>query len=73
MVGLNLVEPETAPKVIKPWDERLDEEEFVESGVDDEVSDICSSDDFGSRKSVGCASLRVPRSDVRARRPRRTG
>jgi hypothetical protein len=36
---LNLVEPETAPKVIKPWDERLDEEEFVESGVDDEVSD----------------------------------
>lgn len=37
VVGVNLVEPEGAPKVIKPWDDRLDEEEYVESGVDDEV------------------------------------
>lgn len=37
VVGLNLVQPGDAPKVIKTWDERLDEEEFVESGVDDEV------------------------------------
>ncbi|GMK60000.1 hypothetical protein CspeluHIS016_0902170 [Cutaneotrichosporon spelunceum] len=37
VVGVNLVEPEAAPKVIKPWDERLDEEGFVQSGVDDEL------------------------------------
>lgn len=38
MAGVNLVDPATAPKVIKTWDERLDENDFVESGVDDEVS-----------------------------------
>lgn len=35
--GVNLVDPESAPKVIKTWDDRLEEEQFVESGVDDEV------------------------------------
>lgn len=38
MTGLNLDDPMSAGKVIKPWDDRLDEMEFVESGVDDEVS-----------------------------------
>lgn len=32
------MDPESAPKVIKTWDDRLEEEEYVESGVDDEVS-----------------------------------
>ena len=35
--GVNLLEPGSAPKVIKTWDDRL-LEEGVESGVDDEVS-----------------------------------
>lgn len=37
-MGVNLVEAESGPKVIKVWDERLDEDTFIESGVDDEVS-----------------------------------
>ncbi|KAL1406170.1 hypothetical protein Q8F55_007857 [Vanrija albida] len=37
VVGLNLLQPGDAPKVIKTWDDRLDEDEFVESGVDDEL------------------------------------
>jgi hypothetical protein len=36
VVGLNLLDPGSAPKVIKTWDDRL-EESGVESGVDDEV------------------------------------
>lgn len=38
MTGLNLDDPLSAGKVIKPWDDRLDEVDYVESGVDDEVS-----------------------------------
>lgn len=38
MTGVNLLEADSAGRVIKVWDERLDEEAFVESGVDDEVS-----------------------------------
>jgi hypothetical protein len=38
VIGVNLVDPLSAPKVIKTWDERLDETQYVESGVDDEVS-----------------------------------
>lgn len=34
---MNLVDTQSAPKVIKTWDERRDEEQFIESGVDDEV------------------------------------
>ncbi|RSH85794.1 uncharacterized protein EHS24_003974 [Apiotrichum porosum] len=37
VVGVNLVEAESGPKVIKVWDERLDEDTFIESGVDDEL------------------------------------
>jgi len=36
VVGVNLVEPESAPRVIKTWDDRLTEG-GVDSGVDDEV------------------------------------
>ncbi|RSH92635.1 hypothetical protein EHS25_008080 [Saitozyma podzolica] len=36
VVGLNLLDPGSAPKVIKTWDDRL-EESGVESGVDDEL------------------------------------
>ncbi|ORY28640.1 galactose-binding domain-like protein [Naematelia encephala] len=36
VVGVNLLEPDSAPKVIKTWDDRL-EESGVESGVDDEL------------------------------------
>ena len=38
VTGLNLVDPASAPKVIKTWDDRLDDELYVESGVDDDVS-----------------------------------
>ncbi|KAK8865747.1 hypothetical protein IAR55_000894 [Kwoniella newhampshirensis] len=37
VTGLNLMEPSSAPKVIKTWDERLDDEDYVESGVDDDL------------------------------------
>ncbi|OCF56567.1 hypothetical protein L486_05417 [Kwoniella mangroviensis CBS 10435] len=37
VTGLNLEDVSSAPKVIKTWDERLDEELFVESGVDDDL------------------------------------
>ncbi|ODO11923.1 hypothetical protein I350_00707 [Cryptococcus amylolentus CBS 6273] len=37
VTGLNLDDPLSAPKLIKPWDNRLDEEQIVESGVDDEL------------------------------------
>jgi hypothetical protein len=36
VVGVNLVEPDSAPRVIKTWDDRLTEG-GVDSGVDDEV------------------------------------
>jgi hypothetical protein len=39
VVGLNLLDPGSAPKVIKTWDDRL-EESGVESGVDDEVGGV---------------------------------
>ena len=35
--GVNLEEAESAPRVIKTWDERLSDE-GVASGVDDDVS-----------------------------------
>lgn len=38
VTGLNLDDPQSAGKVIKPWDDRLDEADYVESGVDDDVS-----------------------------------
>jgi hypothetical protein len=38
VTGLNLDEPQSASKVIKEWEGRLDEAEYVESGVDDDVS-----------------------------------
>jgi hypothetical protein len=34
---LNLDNPLSASNVIKEWEGRLDEEEYVESGVDDDV------------------------------------
>ena len=37
VTGLNLDDSQSASKVIKPWDERLDEAEYIESGVDDDV------------------------------------
>ncbi|OCF45278.1 hypothetical protein I317_00800 [Kwoniella heveanensis CBS 569] len=37
VTGLNLVDPASASKVIKTWDDRLDDELFVESGVDDDL------------------------------------
>lgn len=40
VTGLNLEDPSSAPFVIKTWDDRLDQEQFVESGVDDDVSGI---------------------------------
>lgn len=38
MNGLNLTVPEHAKEVIKPWDKRDTTEQWVESGVDDQVS-----------------------------------
>lgn len=35
--GLNLAVPEDAKAIIKPWDEREDNSQFVDSGVDDQV------------------------------------
>lgn len=43
VTGLNLDDPLSAGKVIKTWDERLDESEYVESGVDDDVRQASSS------------------------------
>ena len=40
MTGLNLDDPLSASKVIKEWEVRLDEAEYVESGVDDDVRRI---------------------------------
>nr|ODO02583.1 hypothetical protein L204_01320 [Cryptococcus depauperatus CBS 7855] len=37
VTGLNLASPSSAPWVIKTWDERLDEEKSVASGVDDDL------------------------------------
>ncbi|KIR67538.1 hypothetical protein I314_01955 [Cryptococcus bacillisporus CA1873] len=37
VTGLNLEDPSSAPFVIKTWDDRLDQEQFVESGVDDDL------------------------------------
>ncbi|WVQ85578.1 hypothetical protein IAT38_007744 [Cryptococcus sp. DSM 104549] len=37
VTGLNLADPSSAPVVIKTWDERLDQELYVESGVDDDL------------------------------------
>jgi hypothetical protein len=37
VTGLNLDNPLSASNVIKEWEGRLDEEEYVESGVDDDV------------------------------------
>lgn len=37
VTGLNLDTPSSASNVIKEWEGRLDEEEYVESGVDDDV------------------------------------
>lgn len=38
--GLNLSVPEAARSVIKPWDEREDDEKYADSGVDDQVSSV---------------------------------
>lgn len=38
MHGLNLVTPEQAKAVIKPWSEREDTTVYADSGVDDQVS-----------------------------------
>jgi hypothetical protein len=38
--GLNLTIPEDAKELIKPWDMRESTEKFVDSGVDDQVSEI---------------------------------
>ncbi|KAK0238264.1 DUF1000-domain-containing protein [Armillaria nabsnona] len=35
--GLNLTVPEDAKAVIKPWDQREDNEKYAESGVDDQI------------------------------------
>lgn len=40
VTGLNLEDPSSAPSVIKTWDDRLDQEQYVESGVDDDVSGV---------------------------------
>ncbi|EIW72737.1 hypothetical protein M231_07855 [Tremella mesenterica] len=37
VTGVNLLNPDSAPWVIKTWDQRLDEEKLVESGVDDDL------------------------------------
>ncbi|ALO60498.1 hypothetical protein CNBC1430 [Cryptococcus deneoformans B-3501A] len=37
VTGLNLENPSSAPSVIKTWDDRLDQEQYVESGVDDDL------------------------------------
>ncbi|OXG85210.1 hypothetical protein C348_01601 [Cryptococcus neoformans Gb118] len=37
VTGLNLEDPSSAPSVIKTWDDRLDQEQYVESGVDDDL------------------------------------
>lgn len=36
VVGVNLADPHSAPRAIKTWDDRLNED-GIESGVDDEV------------------------------------
>jgi hypothetical protein len=36
VIGVNLLEADSGPRVIKPWDDRLTES-GIESGVDDEV------------------------------------
>jgi hypothetical protein len=38
--GLNLTVPEDAKEVIKPFDQREDEDKYIESGVDDQVTNI---------------------------------
>ena len=35
--GLNLSVPEDAKAIIKPWDQREDTSQFIDSGVDDQV------------------------------------
>lgn len=35
--GLNLSVPEDARSIIKPWDQREDDDRYAESGVDDQV------------------------------------
>ncbi|CDO77919.1 hypothetical protein BN946_scf184727.g8 [Trametes cinnabarina] len=37
VVALNAVDPEKGPAIIKPWDQRLDEETYVESDADDQL------------------------------------
>ena len=37
VTGVNLLDASSGPKVIKTWDDRLDESASVHSGVDDEV------------------------------------
>lgn len=38
--GLNLTVPEDAREVIKPWNERESVEKWIDSGVDDQVSQL---------------------------------
>lgn len=35
--GLNLTVPEDAKEIIKPWDEREDNDKYLDSNVDDQV------------------------------------
>ncbi|KAI0750030.1 galactose-binding domain-like protein [Daedaleopsis nitida] len=37
VVAMNAEEPGKGPEVIKPWDQRLDEEQFLESDADDQM------------------------------------
>ncbi|OSC98511.1 DUF1000-domain-containing protein [Trametes coccinea BRFM310] len=37
VVALNAEDPEKGPGIIKPWDQRLDEETYVESDADDQL------------------------------------
>lgn len=42
--GLNLSNPEEGAKCIKPWDQRNDMAIWTESGVDDQVGQLITSD-----------------------------
>ncbi|KAI0636256.1 DUF1000-domain-containing protein [Trametes polyzona] len=37
VIALNAEDPEKAPAIIKPWDQRLDEETYLESDADDQL------------------------------------
>lgn len=57
--GVNVLEPGSAPRVIKTWDERLSESQ-IESGVDDEVGPglVLLHDKIYVACHVACCTLR---------------